>query len=303
MIFCAEYSRAGTEPLFGTAKQVKLWLLIEHPGRWEREDSESLPTVARNAVVRARAQFPQMRLGLIRQDGRVSSPLRGFLAIIRERQSRLFAFSIHTHEDLETLDFERTLEGPPDDRRLFLVCTHGLHDRCCAKFGNSLFESMRQVAGNDAWQVSHVGGCRFVPNIVSLPEGIVYGRVQQSDCESIVQAAGSGRVIARLLRGRSCYPKPVQAAEYFARIELGGTSELSLESAEESGDEWQVVFRRGGTRVSLRLAVESAGILTFKSCSSDRRSPRPSFKLLDLSPLPGRSHLRFAHLQLGDKSQ
>src|SRR5439155_3506631 len=98
-------------------------------------------------------------------------------------------------------------------------------------------------------------------------------------CQPIADAARAGRVIPRLLRGRSCYGKPVQAAEYFLRSALGETGALSLEAAEESGGEWRVVFDCGGNRISVQLTIESTEISTFKSCSAAEPSFRPRFRL------------------------
>ena len=283
MRFCAEYSRASEEQLFGTAKPVDHWLLIEHLGRWEKEAEGSLPSCARDAVARLKSRVPRLRVALIRQDARTPRPLLGFLAQSRETQSRLFSFSFENHTDLADLDIGRILETPPIERDLYLVCTHGTHDRCCAKFGNALFDAMRRVAGADVWRTSHVGGCRFAPNLVALPRGIVYGRVQAEDCPSIVEAARAGGIVTRLLRGRSCYDQPVQAAEYFIRSELRETGALQLGSSHELDGEWNVVFHRGKTVISVRLAVENPGISTFKSCAATILSSRTEFRLVSFS--------------------
>lgn len=281
-MFCAEYSRNAEEQLFGTAKPIDLWVLIEHRGRWERKAEESLPAEARTAVDRLRADFPRTRLALIRRNGPPSSTLSCFLALSRETHSRLFSFSIEHHHDLESLDFQRILHAPPSESKLILVCTHGTHDRCCAKFGHSLHEAMQHAAGDAAWQVSHVSGCRFAPNVVCLPQGIVYGRVQTRDCRPIVDAAHTGEIIPRLLRGRSCYPKPVQSAEYFARTEFNEAGPLHLlDATEEHSGQWQVVFRRAAGTISLRLMTATTGVLTFKSCSAAEGHPRVEFRLID----------------------
>ncbi len=280
MNFCAEYSRASQEQLFGTAKRVNLWLLIEHSGRWEKEAAQSLPPEARTWYEQLRSRFPKMRLALIRQDRPTAPPLSGFLAAACERVPRLFSFSFHSHHELPSLDLDQILAGPPSHRQLFLVCTHGTHDRCCAKFGNSLFDAMQSVAGGDAWRVSHVGGCRFAPNVVVLPEGIVYGRVEAADCEMIRQASRTARVIPRLLRGRSSYDHPAQAAEYFLRMEFPDIPDVELRSSRESRNEWICDFDRGDARFTVRLTFEDAGVSTFKSCSAADPCPRGGYRLI-----------------------
>jgi hypothetical protein len=280
MNFCSEYSRDVGEQLFGTAKPVELWLLIEHRGRWERDAGESLPALAKDAVGRLQMRYPAMRLALIRQAGREERELHGFMALTAEAQPQLFGFTFENHEELGSLDFEGVLTGKPMARSLFLVCTHGVHDRCCAKFGNALYQQMDRSAGEDAWQVSHIGGCRFAPNVVVLPQGLVQGRVAADDCDQLVQEASAGRAVPR---GRSCYDKPVQAAEYFLRTEAGETGDLRLETVELCDRDWKVVFRSGDEKRTIWMVWmvrEDTGVFTYKSCAAAGRSARPEFRLI-----------------------
>ena len=149
---------------------------------------------------------------------------------------------------------------------------------------------MANVAGRDVWQVSHVGGCRFAPNVVCLPDGVVYGRVQEADCAGIVDSYRRGLIECRHLRGRSCYPQPVQAAEYFLRTarQLDRLDELRLAHTEEADTkeagrlEWRVGFRatRSEESYEVCLASEDAQAATFKSCSAAAPAPRQRFQLL-----------------------
>lgn len=280
MIYCSEYSTEAGEQLFGTARPVDLWLLIEHRGRWEKNAVESLPGPAQHSVERLQARYPKMRVALIRQNGRKDEVLRGFIALSGEANPRLFGFTFETHEDLAAMDFEEVIAGRPMERKLFLVCTHGTHDRCCAKFGNSVYQQLERSAGDDAWQVSHIGGCRFAPNVVVLPQGLVHGRVAESDCAPLVDEGRGGRAVPRLLRGRSCYDKPVQAAEYFLRMEAGESGEMHVETVEMRDCEWKVVLRRADETWTVWMAREETGIFTYKSCSATERVPRNEFRLV-----------------------
>jgi hypothetical protein len=291
MMFCSEYSRAAEEQLFGTAKPVDVWFLIEHRGRWERDVTQSLPEETRPVVDALHAKFPRSRFGLIQQAGLNSGPLTGFVAISRESDPSLYRFEIDRLEDLTSIDITGDIPslGAGMERReqpLFLVCTHGVHDRCCAKFGNALYQAMAGVAGRNVWQVSHVGGCRFAPNLVCLPDGIVYGRLRETDCSRIVESYRRGLIECSHLRGRSCYSNPVQAAEYFLRTarQLERLDDFQLAHAEETGHfEWRVAFHATGSeeRYEVRLASEDAPAATFKSCSAGEPAPRQRFQLID----------------------
>jgi hypothetical protein len=280
MNFCSEYSSNVGEQLFGAAKPMELWLLIEHRGRWERNAVESLPAPAKDAVGKLQLRYPAMRLALIRQTGRDEKELHGFMALTAQAKPQLFGFTFENHEELGSLNFERVLTGKPMARNLFLVCTHGVHDRYCAKFGNALYRQMDRSAWEDAWQVSPIGGCRFAPNVVMLPQGLAQGRVTADDCSQLLEEASAGRAVPRLLRGRSCYDKPVQAAEYFLRAEAGDSGDLRLETVELRDRDWKVVFRSGDEKRTVWMTREDTGVFTYKSCAAAERSARPKLRLV-----------------------
>jgi hypothetical protein len=287
MIICSEYSLAADEQLFGTTKQIDRWFLIEHRERWERDPINSLRAEARSAVAGLQLKFPRSRFGLIRQSARKSGRLTGFLALSRESHASLYSFEIDRLEDLTASRFGIGMERRK--RPLFLVCTHGIHDRCCAKLGNALYDAMSEIGGEDVWQVSHVGGCRFAPNVVCLPDGVVYGRVPVGDCARVINSHRSGRIECDRLRGRACYAKPVQAAEYFLRTaqRFERLDDLRLAHAEETtGFEWRVIFDAAHSeRYEVRVAVDDACAATFKSCSAAEPEPRQRFQLIDCKRL------------------
>lgn len=154
-----------------------------------------------------------MRLALIRQTHRNSGPLTVFWAFSHERAPRLYRTQFSNYEEL-SFDMEQL--GGEISEKVFVVCTHGTHDLCCAQFGNRIYPELRESSDN-VWQISHIGGCRFAPNVVCLPHGIVYGRVERADCSTVVSQYKEEALFAAKLRGRSCYSKPVQAAEQFLR--------------------------------------------------------------------------------------
>ena len=107
---------------------------------------------------------------------------------------------------------------------IFAVCTHGRRDKCCSKFGLPVYCAFRDHVGEQAWQCTHVGGDRFAGNVVVFPHGIYYGRVGPEDVPEIVRLSELGHLWLSGYRGRSCFSRPVQIAEYFARLESGMTA-------------------------------------------------------------------------------
>ena len=104
------------------------------------------------------------------------------------------------------------------DEEIYLVCTNGQRDLCCARFGLPLFEALAFEFGQRIWQTTHIGGHRYAPNLVALPSGMVYGYVDPEDGVSLVNEHDAGLIRAANLRGRSAYPPAGQASEAFVRL-------------------------------------------------------------------------------------
>jgi (2Fe-2S) ferredoxin len=292
MVFCTDYSRQAGEQLFGTVTPTEAWLLIEHAERWARGAGDFLSEGAPGAIGRLKSRFPTLRAGFLRKNRSPSEWLTGYLAISRELGSALYSFRFRHIEDVDHIDWDVVQRNEPLTEPLILVCTHGTHDLCCAKFGLATHEAMcaaiRPLCGVSVWQTSHVGGCRFAPNVVVLPQGIIYGRVRVEDCVALAASIRSGRVLTGLLRGRSCYSKPMQAAEYFLREQLRETGNLRLlTSVERPGGEWTVAFQRETGNAIVRLGTARSAIRTFKSCSTSELSPRGEFHLIECRPESG----------------
>jgi (2Fe-2S) ferredoxin len=156
----------------------------------------------------------------------------------------LHRFELDRHDDLIGLDLG--VAGTPVEHPVFLVCTHGKHDRCCARYGRPIYESLReQVEDGWAWQSTHVGGDRFAGNVVILPQGLYYGRVEPGDVTELLEAHMSGRIEMEHYRGRAAHTFPLQAAEHAIRESerLVGIDDLELVGADTLGDGWRVRFR------------------------------------------------------------
>jgi hypothetical protein len=270
--FCSDISRENDEPLGATASRIDRWLLVEYRGLWS---SDALAGSGLSDQVKARLRelrgaHPRTRLLLIRRpDRRHHRTLAVYVADSRQGHERLARLDIARHEDLRGID-PWSEAGQVDDP-LFLACTHGKHDPCCARYGRPLFEALsEQVGADSAWQCTHVGGDRFAGNAVCLPHGVYYGRLERDEVPVLVDEYLVGRISLAHYRGRSCWPFAVQAAERRIRAEEGltGLDDLSLEAVEEGGDRWTVSF---ATREGLREVevVEELGELTQLTCNAD----------------------------------
>ena len=197
------------------------------------------------------------------QDG-----LLAFLARSGSGHTELRQLELDRHDDLIGLDLETA--GAPAGHPLFLVCTHGKHDRCCAKYGRPLYDAVReQVEEGWVWQSTHVGGDRFAGNLVALPDGAYYGRVEPSEAWAVVEASLAGRVHLPCYRGRSCHGFAAQAADLAVR-EATGLLELSavqVRSIERAGEGWRAEVEAGGRVYDVDVHREE-GEATHLTCST-----------------------------------
>jgi hypothetical protein len=87
---------------------------------------------------------------------------------------------------------------------LYLVCTNGRHDPCCAEYGRPVARPSTELVGERVWECSHVGGDRFAGNLVCLPDGVFYGHLDPATALRAV-AAHEGAVLLEHWRGpRRC---------------------------------------------------------------------------------------------------
>ena len=223
---CSELSRAAGEPLSATASIGRVWYLLEHPGPWGRDAlrDAALPDRVKDRLEQTLAAVPRSRLLLVRRGARLSGPISLFVAIADERRPVLSRLRLASYDDLLGLDLPAMAAEAPAGMStgpLLLVCTHGAHDRCCARHGLPLYGLLQSLPEVEVWQSSHLGGDRFAPNVAWLPEGVFYGRLQTADLPDLVRRCCDGRLSLSHYRGRSCYPFDVQAAEIFVRQATG----------------------------------------------------------------------------------
>ena len=266
-------SRADAEPLAATASRVDTWILLEYRGLWAHDavDGSTLSAELKAYLRAERARLPHARILFVRRaERRGRDTLLAFVARSAQEGGELRRLEVERHEDLIGLDLETA--GEPVEHPLFLVCTHGKHDRCCARYGRPLYESIgEQVEDGWAWQSSHVGGDRFAGNVVALPDGVYYGRIEPADAWAVVEAVLAGRIHLRGYRGRSCYGFAAQAAERAVREATGllGLAEVRVAEIERDGDGWRARVEAGGTAYDVDVRREH-GEATHLTCSTEQ---------------------------------
>jgi hypothetical protein len=228
--FCSVRSQEASEETFGTASTGDAWLLLEYARPWGSKAfrDSTLPKAVKVYLSGLLKSVPRSRVLLIKQTKKVKGPLTLFVVRSGESSSSILKYEFPEYEQLLDLDLVSALAGgspsgtTPWEEPLFLVCTHGKRDKCCAKFGIPIYKTIQTLVGESSvWQCSHVGGDRFAANVVCFPDGLFYGHVTEETAKLIVKEYDERRIVLTNFRGRSCYSFPVQAAEFFTRRETG----------------------------------------------------------------------------------
>lgn len=279
---CFESSLESNEEMFGTAPRVDVWLLLEYPGHWTKnafEDSR-IPSDVKTRLNEYLDKTPNSRLQLIKRTKKSGSGIAFYIALSQENESKLFELKLSIYEDLLDLNLDSVLSGESFLIKgpLFLICTNGEHDGCCGRFGMPVYLDIEAGRyGPHTWESNHLGGHRFASTFVSLPHGLYYGRVREGKAaETIMDDYVSGNMNLRSLRGRTCYDKDVQAAEFFLRRETGnaGLSAYSFKDKTNSAEGITIHFEdvKKQKVLEVRLRRYDNTIKITKSCGDE-----PSF--------------------------
>jgi hypothetical protein len=266
---CSIASSSVDEPLAGTAvESVDHWLLLEVNDAWAPKplDSEALSGPVR-ARLEAWLETPRSRLQLIRRPGRNGRRSR-FMVVSADGLAK--QVELDSLDDLAALDLDAIPSTPLDP--LVLVCVHGRRDRCCAQHGSAVYRALQSRIG-DLWQTSHLGGHRFAACVLSLPDGLMHGRLRPEHADGFVAALHAGEVgDLDLFRGRTPYDRPTQAAEVFLRQRTGVQKVGALDwvdTTPEGDAAWVVRFREAGQEHTVRVAREEMDGVRPASCGGD----------------------------------
>lgn len=271
--FCSAQSRSNREFLYGTATRVRSWLLVEYPGAW-RHEAIAESDLSDEVRDRLCSIGKQNRSLLIRQSHFAKAPYSCFSASSKEIGSELRRYSFSDYDDVSLpIAAAGVIEAQP----VFLVCTHGNHDKCCSKFGLPVYQQLCEYAGDRVWQCSHVGGDRFAANVVCFPYGIYYGHVSLEDATKIVDAHARGEIYLKNYRGRCCYSRFDQVSEYFVRSQSGLVGVEDLRLLKSDGTAARFRSANGIHEVEFR---EKSGLSQILTCKSQEAKPIPQYELV-----------------------
>ncbi|GAA0933142.1 hypothetical protein GCM10009554_18090 [Kribbella koreensis] len=214
---CAAAAEHRGDTLSATAPPAIRWLLIEHRAPWPRKALTALGDGLAGEVARLCAAAG-IRPVLIRRHGRQdrSTTRRWALIDSRPGQESVRWGDLPTDEHLLNVLSGRD-PGTPSTDPIYLICTHGRHDACCAIRGRPAAAALSNAFPDRTWECSHIGGDRFAANLVFLPHSLFYGHVPSTKAVDLATHYNEGLIVPEYLRGSGAHPPPVQAAQHFAR--------------------------------------------------------------------------------------
>ena len=252
---CSEECLLRQESPVATAPSTKAWIAIEQPGPWQSHALKAGNSRLPEKISLVVDTWLDVSVVLIRSRHRHGARTRRlFVANVLPHQRWLMSVELANVEQILDLDPLAIAEGVKPDwleersSPVTLICTNGNRDICCALEGRKLINEF-EARGEVAWESTHLGGHRFAPTRLTLPDGRMYG--------------GSASII---YRGASGLSRIQQAAECETRARHG-YDDLQCEKPEEiAPNQWRVrIWRQDFVtdviveRSDRGLAVESCG--------------------------------------------
>lgn len=287
--YCTDWSLAIDEPMAGTAVSGKVWLFLEVNQPWTAKatSDNNLPAPVQNWLAE-QGGMVNGRLQFIKQPRGERTDWAFFVAVFGDTNSRVYRFNLASYDDLFRLDLPTIVAG--DERYAakrttepqILVCTNGKRDVCCALHGVALLRALSAVNVPGLWETTHLGGHRFAPTLLTLPDGVNYGRLTPLDVPEFLTHLHNRTLWLDKLRGWVCYEPVVQVAEQFLRQE---TAVLDLDALQHTATEtlaegvWQVQFQASDGQRHTVTVEAAAPLVTYPSSGSLVPKTVPQFRV------------------------
>ncbi|MFF0338941.1 sucrase ferredoxin [Kribbella sp. NPDC004875] len=282
---CAAQADLRHDSLIATAPPAERWLLIETHGPWPRQALTSLRSVG--DVVTRRCRELGIRPVLVRRPGRVDRTRPRRWALVDCRPGRELARWGDLPTDGHLLEVLAGNDaGVVSSEPVYLVCTHGRHDACCAVRGRPVAAALTAAYPERTWECSHVGGDRFAANVVVLPHGLFYGHVPPARAVELAKQYDERAVVPDLLRGSGALIPPVQAAQHFARAagHSARVDDLLPQAVEVLGEHrWRILLASTNSLVSVEVSAHVDTIDARLTCAGSSPTQVRRFELHNLN--------------------
>ncbi len=239
--------------LAGTAPVSDSWLILLHQGAWGARPVDNL--VSHELKTWAQDHGAQVLLARTPQHA-------------AHYPSSTFWFSDGNGNLLHgTLD----PNGLPDlqvaqsSEQLLLICTNGKRDQCCATFGRGLITQCQKLLSAELFghilECTHLGGHRFAPTAIWLPENLVLGRL---DPPAVLDLLGKGKIDSRFIRGSTA----LTPAQQVIQVSLWPLRP-DFQSCTPRGNDFEIEAQIEGVTESFLVAAHHA--TRVETCGSEAK--------------------------------
>lgn len=255
-MYCSDLSLAAGEPIAGTAPHAQHFFFVRWPKTlWNekalREAKGGWPRDFQDWQSEQSLRYGPVLTRLIHQNDSTQST--EFVKIYAYPAGVCYD-NVPTSAIKEVLSTHLSQQPTPiaaqplHGKRQFFVCTHGRHDKCCAKFGQQFYRALRELVadsrkGDEVWESSHLGGHRFAATLLEFPSGRMFGRLGPEQALGLI----NDQLEPKFLRGNAYREAWLQAAEIelldFAKSQ-GWQGQVQIaEEPQRNEDRIEVIFR------------------------------------------------------------
>jgi hypothetical protein len=277
-IRCSDRTRAASLSPIGTSGSYAGYLLVEIPLPWPRDAGDTAEGAALapfigplryrlQAIAAAEPEAnPRERRVILHARRPGETGFSGY----RRFESRAGDSLTDTAAALIAAaagDAPSELESPAVD---VLVCTHGTRDSCCGRRGAQLAVALAEpglLARRNLWRTSHMGGHRFAPTFLVLPEGTVWGYADTDLVTRVVRRAGDFADVAGQYRGCPGLDSPqLQALELEVLRRVGWSLLDRQRTGAFEGRNAQLTWEEGGQTITWAGEVGPGRTLPAPGC-------------------------------------
>ena len=131
-----------------------------------------------------------------------------------------------------------------ENKEAVLLCTQGSHDICCGSRGTRLANQIEEQNSDiDLFKVSHLGGHRFSPTVMTMPDGRMWAGLDLETLGPILEKRIEVEQVAEFCRGwvgAAKGPEQIAEIEIFKQIGWEIDDQKRDINLSTSGDGWSV---------------------------------------------------------------